>query len=75
MSSSTDAAGSADDLADSVCDRCGDPVSRDRVIRLSSEPCPALEGRYVAVTKPYCPDCVAAVGMLELETRSDGEAG
>ncbi|RQH03433.1 hypothetical protein [Natrarchaeobius oligotrophus] len=70
MSSRTDAAGSADDLADPVCDRCGEPIPNDRVIRLSSEPCPALERRYVAVTKPYCPDCVAAVGMLALEGES-----
>ncbi|RQH03346.1 hypothetical protein [Natrarchaeobius oligotrophus] len=74
MSSTTDPAASADDLADPVCDRCGDPVPGERVIRLSSEPCSALEGRYAAVTKVCCPDCVAAVGMLALEARAHGES-
>ncbi|RQG99997.1 hypothetical protein [Natrarchaeobius oligotrophus] len=60
---------SADGL-ESVCDRCGDPVPSERMIRLSSEPCPELEGRYAAVTKSYCPDCVAGIGMLAFVTEA-----
>ncbi|RQH00977.1 hypothetical protein [Natrarchaeobius oligotrophus] len=64
-------AGSADG-SELVCDRCDDPVPPDRVIRLSSEPCSELADRYAAVTRPHCPDCVAAVGMLAFaaETRA-----
>ncbi|RQG97705.1 hypothetical protein [Natrarchaeobius chitinivorans] len=69
MSSGREAAdaGSTDRL-ECVCDRCGDPVRADRVIRISSEPCPELDGRYAAVTKPFCPDCVAGIGLLEFHT-------
>ncbi|RQG96771.1 hypothetical protein [Natrarchaeobius oligotrophus] len=51
---------------DAACDRCGDPISERRVISLSSQPCPALADSYAAVTKAYCPDCVAGIGMLAL---------
>ncbi|RQG90339.1 hypothetical protein EA462_10215 [Natrarchaeobius halalkaliphilus] len=50
---------------DLVCGRCGDSVPAARVIHLSSEPCPELTGHYESVTKSFCSDCVAAVGMLE----------
>ncbi|WP_165875340.1 hypothetical protein [Natrarchaeobius chitinivorans] len=54
-----------DDLADPVCDRCGKPIPSERVIHLSSEPCRELAGRYAAVTRTYCPNCIAGIGMLE----------
>ncbi|RQG94578.1 hypothetical protein [Natrarchaeobius chitinivorans] len=73
MSSEREAAG-AESVDDSElrCDRCGDPIRENRVIHLSSDPCPALAGRYVAVTETYCPDCVAGIGMLAFvaETRA-----
>ncbi|WP_124191619.1 hypothetical protein [Natrarchaeobius oligotrophus] len=47
-----------------ACDRCGDPIRGERAFRLSSEPSPALADRYEPVSRSYCPDCVAAVGML-----------
>ncbi|RQG90668.1 hypothetical protein [Natrarchaeobius chitinivorans] len=74
MSSRSDAAdaASSDGPPGPVCDRCGDPIREDRVFRLSSEPCPALAGRYEAVTKTYCPDCVAGIGMLALSAGPRG---
>ncbi|WP_369728790.1 hypothetical protein [Natrarchaeobius versutus] len=35
------------------------------MISLSSEPCRELAGRYASITRTYCPDYVAAIGMLE----------
>ncbi|MWV41413.1 hypothetical protein [Natrialba sp. INN-245] len=64
MSSKRDAA-RVDHSGASVCDRCDEPVRDDRVIRLSAKPCPELADRYESVRQVYCPDCVAAVGMLE----------
>ncbi|MEY7849086.1 hypothetical protein AB7C87_07780 [Natrarchaeobius sp. A-rgal3] len=57
--------GSDDELAEPVCDRCSEPIPAERVISLSSEPCHELADRYAAVTRTYCPDCIAAIGMLE----------
>ncbi|RQG97925.1 hypothetical protein [Natrarchaeobius chitinivorans] len=66
MSSSDDhAIGSADDLADPVCDRCDDRIPEERVLYLSSQPCPELEEQDAAVTRTYCPDCIAGIGLLE----------
>ncbi|WP_124177151.1 hypothetical protein [Natrarchaeobius halalkaliphilus] len=60
---------SSDDTASGlVCGRCDDPIRRDRVIRLSTEPCPELAERYEPVAKPYCSDCIAAIGMLAFAT-------
>ncbi len=52
------------------CDRCGEPVRDDRVIRISSEPCPELADRYRSTSRAYCPDCVASIGLLALATES-----
>ncbi|TYT63234.1 hypothetical protein [Natrialba swarupiae] len=67
MSSKRDAADAdrVDRSDESVCDRCDEPVRDDRVSRLSADPCPELTDRYESVRRVYCPDCVAAVGMLE----------
>ncbi|MEY7850466.1 hypothetical protein AB7C87_14860 [Natrarchaeobius sp. A-rgal3] len=67
MSSKRDAADAdrVDRSDESVCDRCDEPVRDDRVIRLSADPCPELADRYESVRRVYCPDCVAAIGMLE----------
>ncbi|QLG49881.1 hypothetical protein [Natrinema halophilum] len=50
------------------CDRPGEAVRGDRVIRVSSEPCPDLADRYRAVSRSYCPDCVAGIGLLAVST-------
>ncbi|MEY7848132.1 hypothetical protein AB7C87_02890 [Natrarchaeobius sp. A-rgal3] len=68
-----DAAGS-DDRPECVCDRCGDPVGDDRVIYLQAVPCVELTERYASVTEPYCPDCIAAIGMLSFSTGPRGHA-
>ncbi|RQG92396.1 hypothetical protein [Natrarchaeobius chitinivorans] len=74
MSSRREAADATrtDDPSESVCDRCGDPVPEDRILRLSVEPCPELAGRYEAVTATYCPDCVAGIGHLSFAARPRG---
>ncbi|RQH01913.1 hypothetical protein [Natrarchaeobius oligotrophus] len=65
MSSANDAADTAGvDRPATVCDRCGDRLPEDRVIRLSSDPCPALADRYEGVAETCCPDCIAGIGML-----------
>ncbi|WP_124191214.1 hypothetical protein [Natrarchaeobius oligotrophus] len=77
MSSGRETAGATGpDAAELVCDRCGDPVPPERVIRLSSEPCSELANRYAAVSRAYCPDCVAGIGMLgfAVETRARSSA-
>lgn len=66
-SGDADATSVDDPLAD-ACHRCGESIYDDRMIRLSSEPCPALDDRYEAVTRSYCPDCVAGIGMLAVAT-------
>ncbi|WP_124190697.1 hypothetical protein [Natrarchaeobius oligotrophus] len=73
MSSGRESADAASDGApEFVCDRCGDVRPADRVIRLSSEPCPALADRYDPVVRTWCADCVAGIGLLafSVETRA-----
>lgn len=55
-----------DERATDACDRCDRDIEVDRWIRLSTQPGPGLAGHYVAVSRSWCPDCVAAVGLLEL---------
>ncbi|RQG92364.1 hypothetical protein [Natrarchaeobius chitinivorans] len=53
-----------DGSSETDCDRCGKRVRDDRVIRLSSDPCFELSGRYEAVTETCCSDCIAGIGLL-----------
>ncbi|MWV40213.1 hypothetical protein [Natrialba sp. INN-245] len=67
------AAGS-DDRSDRVCARCSDPIADGQVIYLQAVPCVELTERYGSVTEPYCPDCIAAIGMLSFSTATRGHA-
>ncbi|WP_139231114.1 hypothetical protein [Halostagnicola kamekurae] len=69
MTSSTDDSGghsSADRSSSTVCYRCDESIPADRVLRVSTRPCPALESRYAAVARACCPDCAAGIGLLAL---------
>lgn len=67
-SSNDDSGGhsSADRSPPNDCYRCGDSIPADRVLRVSTRPCPELEGRYAAVARACCPDCAAGIGLLAL---------
>ncbi|MEY7850536.1 hypothetical protein AB7C87_15210 [Natrarchaeobius sp. A-rgal3] len=51
-----------------ICYRCDRPLEGERWIRLDARPGPGVADAYNAVTKPCCPDCVAAIGLLEIAT-------
>ncbi|RQG95967.1 hypothetical protein [Natrarchaeobius chitinivorans] len=57
---------------DRVCARCGDPIGDGRLFILSAVPCVELADRYGSVTEPYCPDCVAGIGMLSFSVGTRG---
>ncbi|RQG92400.1 hypothetical protein [Natrarchaeobius chitinivorans] len=62
------------DDADFVCARCDDPLCEERMVYLSSRPCPELADSYAAVTKAYCPDCIAGIGMLAFTAEARAHA-
>nr|WP_152422192.1 hypothetical protein [Natrialba asiatica] len=59
---------------ETVCYRCDRPIDADRWIRLTARPGPGVTGTYEATARPCCPDCVAALGLLEftVDPRSTG---
>ncbi|WP_323171074.1 hypothetical protein [Natrialba sp. PRR66] len=50
---------------ETVCYRCDRPIETDRWIRLTARPGPGVTGIYEATSRPCCPDCAAALGLLE----------
>ncbi|MEY7851838.1 hypothetical protein AB7C87_21850 [Natrarchaeobius sp. A-rgal3] len=65
----------SDHARPAICDRCDDPIREDRVIHISSEPCAELADRYRPTTETYCPDCVAAIGMLAFVVDTNSPPG
>lgn len=57
-----------------TCYRCDRPIETDRWIRLTARPGPGVADDYEAMSRPCCPDCVAALGLLEftVDPRSTG---
>ncbi|ELY88631.1 hypothetical protein C483_14872 [Natrialba hulunbeirensis JCM 10989] len=47
------------------CYRCDRSLEPDHRIRLTTHPGPDAMDHYEATSRPCCPDCVAAIGLLE----------
>ncbi|ADD06243.1 uncharacterized protein Nmag_2687 [Natrialba magadii ATCC 43099] len=47
------------------CYRCDRAIETDHWICLTTRPGPDATNHYEATSRPCCPDCVAAIGLLE----------
>ncbi|MEY7850397.1 hypothetical protein AB7C87_14510 [Natrarchaeobius sp. A-rgal3] len=61
---------SADDAGDvdahPICYRCDRALEGERWFRLAARPGTGVADAYETVSRRCCPDCVAAMGMLEI---------
>jgi len=48
------------------CYRCDQPIDPGRWIRLAAQPGPGVADTYNTSSRTCCPDCVAAIGLLEV---------
>ncbi|WP_254864481.1 hypothetical protein [Halovivax gelatinilyticus] len=71
MRSTVESVGAAEQEApvDRTCYRCDRDVATEYYFRLSATPRSATRDRFRPVTRTCCPDCVAALGLLEFDER------
>ncbi len=50
-----------------TCYRCGDSLDRAHWVRLSTVNCGELAAAYRDSDRQFCPDCIAAIGMMEID--------
>ncbi|AGB17090.1 hypothetical protein Halru_2508 [Halovivax ruber XH-70] len=68
--------GGAGDVArDRECYRCDRDVAPPRLFRVDVEPPEIFSADYAHSVRYCCPDCIAAMGMLEFTERWKEEAG
>lgn len=53
-----------------ICYRCGDLLTETHWIRLSAAHQGPAASTYRDVDRPICPDCLAAIGLLEIVKRT-----
>ncbi|WP_394295548.1 hypothetical protein [Natrialba chahannaoensis] len=54
-----------DTRTETRCYRCDRAIETNHCIRLITRPGPDATAHYEATSRPCCPDCVAAIGLLE----------